>query len=121
MDSGVYTHAAPSHEDTSTEYGDHMARLGVYRAREKPVKPEKMECSLEPDAAALDALDALDDDDDAFMREYRAKRINEMISTRTSAFGTVVDVTRETFVSQVTEPSAEVVVVVFLTRNGCVR
>ena len=123
MDSGAHTYLAPSHEDTSTEYDEHMARLGVYRAREKPPKPGKMEVeSADADVKDDDAIDDDDDDDDdddAFMREYRAQRMAEMQSN-TVTFGSVIDITRETFVEDVTKPSADRVVVVFMTRQGYV-
>ena len=122
MDSGAHTYQAPSHEDTSTEYDEHMARLGVYRAREKPPKPGKMEvASTDADVRedATDDDDDDDDDDDEFMREYRAQRMAEMQSTAVT-FGSVVDITRDSFVEEVTTPSAERVVVVFMTRQGYV-
>ena len=52
------------------------------------------------------------------MREYRAQRMAEMQSAVT--FGSVVDITRDSFVEEVTTPSAERVVVVFMTRQGYV-
>jgi len=120
MDSGAHTYQAPSHEDTSTEY-DEQARLGVYRAREKPPKPGKMEVASTDADVREDATDDDDDDDDddEFMREYRAQRMAEMQSTAVT-FGSVVDITRDSFVEEVTTPSAERVVVVFMTRQGYV-
>jgi hypothetical protein len=119
MDSGAHTYQAPSHEDTSTEYDEHMARLGVYRAREKPPKPGKMKvASTDADVREDATDDDDDDDDDEFMREYRAQRMAEMQSAVT--FGSVVDITRDSFVEEVTTPSAERVVVVFMTRQGYV-
>lgn len=118
MDSGAHTYQAPSHEDTSTEYDEHMARLGVYRAREKPPKPGKMKVASTDADVREDATDDDDDDDDEFMREYRAQRMAEMQSAVT--FGSVVDITRDSFVEEVTTPSAERVVVVFMTRQGYV-
>jgi hypothetical protein len=119
MDSGAHTYQAPSHEDTSTEYDEHMARLGVYRAREKPPKPGKMKvASTDADVREDATDDDDDDDDDEFMREYRAQRMAEMQSAVT--FGSVVDITRDSFVEEVTKPSAERVVVVFMTRQGYV-
>jgi len=97
-----------------------MARLGVYRAREKPPKPGKMEvASTDADVREDATDDDDDDDDDEFMREYRAQRMAEMQSTAVT-FGSVVDITRDSFVEEVTTPSAERVVVVFMTRQGYV-
>ena len=96
-----------------------MARLGVYRAREKPPKPGKMKvASTDADVREDATDDDDDDDDDEFMREYRAQRMAEMQSAVT--FGSVVDITRDSFVEEVTTPSAERVVVVFMTRQGYV-
>ena len=53
------------------------------------------------------------------MREYRAQRMAEMQSNAVT-FGSVIDITRETFVEDVTKPSADRVVVVFMTRQGYV-
>jgi len=96
-----------------------MTRLGVYRAREKPPKPGKMEVASTDADVREDATDDDDDDDDEFMREYRAQRMAEMQSTAVT-FGSVVDITRDSFVEEVTTPSAERVVVVFMTRHGYV-
>ena len=96
MDSGSFTHAAPSHVDTSTEWDDAQARLGNVKPKPKPAKPEKFTASFD-DAGALasrrnDAVDAStsdgddfdDDDDDAYVREYRARRMKELTAEATA-------------------------------------
>ena len=132
MDSGSFTHAAPSHVDTSTEWDDAQARLGNVKPKPKPAKPEKFTASFD-DAGALasrrnDAVDAStsdgddfdDDDDDAYVREYRARRMKELTAEATAkAHGEVREATRATFVAEVTRPSADAYVVVLMTRAGC--
>ena len=132
MDSGSFTHAAPSHVDTSTECEDAQARLGNVKPKPKPAKPEKFTASFD-DAGALasrrnDAVDAStgdgddfdDDDDDAYVREYRARRMKELTAEATAkAHGEVREATRATFVAEVTRPSADAYVVVLMTRAGC--
>lgn len=129
MDSGAFTHAAPSHEDTSTDWDDIQARLGNAKPKPKPPKPGKLEVAFDvenrdADAVARDAdadVDFADDDDDddEYVREYRARRLAEMhAASNAPTYGEVVDTTRERFVADVTEPSSSGYVVVCMTRKG---
>ena len=125
MDSGTFTHAAPSHEDTTTDWDDIQARLGNAKPKPKPPKPGKLEVALDvenrdADADARDADDVdFDDDDDEYVREYRARRLAEMYAASIApTYGEVVDTTRERFVADVTEPSSSGYVVVCMTRKG---
>lgn len=129
MDSGAFTHAAPSHEDTSTDWDDIQARLGNAKPKPKPPKPGKLEVAFDvenrdADAVARDAdadvdFDDDDDDDDEYVREYRARRLAEMhAASNAPTYGEVVDTTRERFVADVTEPSSSGYVVVCMTRKG---
>lgn len=128
MDSGTCTHAAPSHEDTSTDWDDIQARLGNAKPKPKPPKPGKLEVAFDVenrDADARQAADddvdfeADDDDDDEYVREYRARRLAEMhAASNAITYGEVIDTTRERFVADVTEPSSSGYVVVCMTRKG---
>ena len=129
MDSGAFTHAAPSHEDTSTDWDDIQARLGNAKPKPKPPKPGKLEVAFDvenrdADSVARDAdadvdFDDDDDDDDEYVREYRARRLAEMhAASNAPTYGEVVDTTRERFVADVTEPSSSGYVVVCMTRKG---
>ena len=130
MDSGSFTHAAPSHVDTSTEWDDAQARLGNVEPKPKPPETAKAHrivrrrCATSAsrrndaaDASTSDGDDFDDDDDDAYVREYRARRIKELTAEATAkAHGEVREATRATFVAEVTRPSADAYVVVLMTR-----
>lgn len=126
MDSGARTYAAPSHEDTSTEWDDIQARLGNAPAREKPPAFTKfavdaLEQPSEPDAsrASDEDEDALDEDDDEYLQQYRERRMAEMLDNASTRREGVREITRASFVDEVTKPSAERYVVVLMTRDGC--
>lgn len=72
--------------------------------------------------------DADDDDEDAFMRDYRAKRLKELkeqsLAAAAPSFGTVRDITAADFLSEVDGEDARVWVVVHLYEPAlqvCVR
>lgn len=130
MDSGARTYAAPSHEDTSTEWDDIQARLGNAPAREKPpafthFAVHAHEQPSEPDASRSstdedeDALDE-DEDEDEYLQQYRERRMAEMLDSASTRREGVREITRASFVDEVTKPSAERYVVVLMTRDGCV-
>jgi len=129
MDSGTRTYTAPSHEDTSTEWDDIQARLGNAPAREKPPaftkfvvdaleQPSEANASRASDDEGEDALD--DDDDDEYLQQYRERRMAEMLESASARREGVREITRASFVDEVTKPSAERYVVVLMTRHGCV-
>ena len=86
MDSDSFTHAAPSHVDTSTECEDAQARLGNVKPKPKPAKPEKFTASFD-DAGALasrrnDAVDASTSDGDDFDDEVLGRAIHARACAR---------------------------------------
>ena len=75
-------------------------------------------------ARGMDQLHAMEDEDafadDTFLEEYRRKRLEEMkTAAAIPRFGTVVDITRDSFMAHVTDPSSEHYVLVLLHRPQC--
>ena len=136
MDSGTFTHAAPCHEDASTEWEDIQARFGNARARPKPPPPTRVEATFDdvpargrgdddddadadarPSSSSGSDLDD-DDDDDEYLRACLARRAAELRACAASR-GSVVETTRDAYARDVTKASADGHVVVCLTRPGC--
>ena len=75
-------------------------------------------------AGGTDALEAMEDEDafadDGFLEEYRRKRLEEMkTAAAIPRFGAVVEITRDSFMAHVTDPSSEHYVLVLLHRPNC--
>ena len=105
-----------------TEWTDALKKHGIIK--DVPKKVEEVEIEPEPKEIKFDNSDdeeawLEDNDDDEFIRQYRAKRMNEVqLASQKPRFGDVVEITASDYVMQVNRAGEDIWVVLLLYRPG---
>lgn len=99
-----------------------MKKHGIIK--DEPKKVEEVEPEPEPKEIKFDNSDdeeawLEENDDDEFIRQYRAKRLTEIqISAQQARFGDVVEITASDYVMQVNRAGEGIWVVLLLYQQG---
>lgn len=105
-----------------TEWTDALKKLGIIK--EEPKKSEEIEEIEVPKEIKFDNSDdenawLEDNDDEDFIRNYRAKRMNEIqLQSQKPRFGEVVEITATDYVMQVNRAGEGIWVILLLYRPG---
>ncbi|CAL5872692.1 uncharacterized protein PFLUO_LOCUS6959 [Penicillium psychrofluorescens] len=116
-------------ENEDTEWNDILRQHGIIPEKPKDPEPLIQEALIEAEHRAhenrledkdLDELDALEDEEDeAFLQQYRQKRLAELSTLQqTSLFNQVYPLQKVDYAREVTEASKEAFVLVNLTSQG---
>lgn len=119
-------------EGETTEWGDIQRKMGNLPPHPPKFVPDKFVPSADTDdrddpsriarASSRAELESMEDDfgDDRFLEEYRRRRMEELrVGASVPRFGSVTEITRASFVREVTDCSSKHFVVVFLFRPHC--